>query len=145
MLQNRPFFALAPRSGFGAAISGAVARSSIAFCNAIPGDRNVMAGSRLLVATAACVILLSCAAGHCKSYWNGCTKAAIVICEQIFSILALAIFLFKFLFKNASKSCFFWGLASNPVLDCQSFYVKELQRTCFVVQSSTGKCFLQAL
>ena len=63
MVQYRPFFALAPRSSFGAAISGAVARSSIVFCNAIPGDRIVMAGSRLLGAAAACVILLSFAAG----------------------------------------------------------------------------------
>ena len=66
----------------------------------------VMAASRLLGAAAACVILLSFAAGHCKSYWSGCIKAAKVICQQIFSILALIIFLLKFLFKSASKSSF---------------------------------------
>ena len=89
MLQNRLFFALASRSGFGATISDAVARSSIVFCNSVSADRIVMAASRLLHAVAACVILLSFAAGLRKSYWSGCMKAATVICPQIFSILAL--------------------------------------------------------
>ena len=79
MLQHRLFFfALASRSSFGAAISDAVARSSIVFRSI------VMAASRLLGAAAACVILLSFAAGHRTSYWSGCIKAAIVICQQIF-------------------------------------------------------------
>ena len=68
MLQNRFFFALASRSGFGAAISDAVARSSIVLCNSVFADRIVMAASRLIGAAAACVILLSFAAGHRKSY-----------------------------------------------------------------------------
>ena len=42
-----------------------------------------------------------------NSYWNGCIQAAIVICQQIFSTLALVIFLLKILLKNASKSSFF--------------------------------------
>ena len=79
MLQNRLFVALAPRSGFGAAISDAVARSSIVFCNSVFADRIVMAASRLLGAAAACVILLSFAAEDRKSYWSGCIKAATVI------------------------------------------------------------------
>ena len=60
------FFALASRSGFGAAISDAVARSSIVFCNSVSADRIVMVASRLLGAAAACVILLSFAAGSRK-------------------------------------------------------------------------------
>ena len=44
-------------------------------------------------APAACVILLCFAAEDRKSYWNGCIKAAKVNCQQIFSILALIIFL----------------------------------------------------
>ena len=107
MLQNRLFFALASRSGFGAAISDPVARSSIVFCNSVFADRIVMAASRLLLATAACVILLSFVVGLRKSYWSGCMKAATVICQQIFSILALVIFLLKILLKSASKSSFF--------------------------------------
>ena len=107
MLQNRLFFALASRSGFGATISDAVARSSIVFCNSVSADRIVMAASRLLHAVAACVILLSFAAGLRKSYWSGCMKAATVICQQIFSILALVIVLLKILLKSASKSSFF--------------------------------------
>ena len=60
------FSALASRSGFGAAISDAVARSSIVFRNAVSADRIVVTASRLLGAAAACVILLSCAAGSRK-------------------------------------------------------------------------------
>ena len=41
--------------------------------------------STLLGAAAACVILLSFAAEHRKSYWSGCIQAAIVICEYRFS------------------------------------------------------------
>ena len=103
MLQNRLFVALASRSGFGTAISDAIARSSIVKCNSVSADRIVVAASRLLGAAAACAIvvaasrllgaaaacaiLLSFAAEDRKSYWNGCIKAAKVICQQIFSIL----------------------------------------------------------
>ena len=66
------------RCGFGAAISSTLAHSSSVFCNSASADRIVMAASTLLGATAACVILLSFAAGHRKSYWSGCIKAAIV-------------------------------------------------------------------
>ena len=65
-----------------------------------------MAASMLLGAAAACVVLLSLVAGHRKSYWNGCIKAAIVIYDKMFSILALVIFLLHFLLKSASKSSF---------------------------------------
>ena len=106
MLQNRLFAALASRSGFGAAVSEAVVRSSIVFCNSVSADRIVVAASRLLGAAAACVILLSFAAEHRKSYWSGCIQAAIAICQQIFAILALVIFLLKILSKSASKSSF---------------------------------------
>ena len=75
MLQNR-LFLLWRRdpSGFEAAISDTVARSSIVFCNSVSADRIVVA------AAAACVILLSFAAEDCKSYWSGCIQVAIVIC-----------------------------------------------------------------
>ena len=101
------FFRSGVESGFGPAISDPVARSSIVFCNSVFADHIVMAASRLLRAVAACVIPLSFAAGLRKSYWSGCMKAATVICEQIFSILALVIFLLKILLKSASKSSFF--------------------------------------
>ena len=48
MLQNRLFSALVSRSGFGAAIADAVARSSIVFGNSVSADRTVMAALRLL-------------------------------------------------------------------------------------------------
>ena len=62
MLQNRLFFALASRSGFGATISDAIARSSLVFCNSVSADPIAMAASKLLRA-AAFLILLSFAAG----------------------------------------------------------------------------------
>ena len=75
MLENRIiFFALAPRSGFRAANSDVVARSSIVICSSVSADCIVMAASRLLGAAAACVILSSFAAAHRKSYWNGCAS-----------------------------------------------------------------------
>ena len=129
------FFALASRSGFGAAISDAIARSSIiVFCNSVSADRIVVAASRLLGAAAACVILLSFAAEDRKSYWNGCIKAAIVICQQIFPILALIIFLLKFLLKSASKSSFchfgveirFWSCNSCCDYVQETFSVQNL-------------------
>ena len=64
-------------AGFGAAISDAVARSSIVFCNSVFADRIVMAASRLLGAAAACVILLSFAVEQRKLYWSGCINAAL--------------------------------------------------------------------
>ena len=73
----------------------------------------VMAASRLLPALAVCVILLSFAAGLRKSYWSGCMKAATMICQQIFSILALVIFLLKILLKKCFKIVFFFALASR--------------------------------
>ena len=72
------FFALASRSGFGATISDAIARSSLVFCNSVSADRIGMAASRLLLALAACV--MSFAAGSRTSSWTGCMKAAKWIC-----------------------------------------------------------------
>ena len=115
MLQNRLFFALASRSGFGATISDAVVRSSVVFCNSVSADRIVLAVSRLLHAVAACVIL-SFAAGLRKSYWSGCMKAATVICQQIFSILALVIFLLKIILKSALASRSGFGATISDVI-----------------------------
>ena len=70
MLQNRLFFALASRSGFGATISDVVVRSSVVLCNSVSAYRIVMAVLRLLRAVAALVILLSFAARSRKSYWS---------------------------------------------------------------------------
>ena len=94
----------------------------------------VMAASRLLLALAVCVILLSFAAGLRKSYWSGCMKAATMICQQIFSILALVIFLLKILLKNASKSSFFvWR--RDPVLELQFPTPLRVVLLCFATQS----------
>ena len=111
---------MASRSGFGAAISDAVARSSIVFCDSVSADRIVMAASRLLGTAPACAILLFLSAGSRKSYWSGCMKTATVICQQIFSILAVVIFLVKVLFKSAAKSYNYISLWRRaPVLELQ--------------------------
>ena len=81
-------------------------------------DRIVMAASKLLGATAACVILSSFAAGHRKLYWNGCIKSARVICQRIFPILAED-FSFKTLFKKCFKIVFFFLWRRDPVLELQ--------------------------
>ena len=65
MLQNRLFSALVSRSGFGAAISDAVARSSFAFCNSVSADRIVVSG---------CVKVAWC---------RGCMRNTIVWCSWI--------------------------------------------------------------
>ena len=134
MLQNRLFFALASRSGFVAAISDPVARSSIVFCNSGFADRIVMAASRLLGAAAACAMLLSFATGLRKSYWSGCMKAATVICQQIFSILALVIFL-KNSFKKCFKIVFFSLWRRDPVLELQFPTQLRVVLLCFATQS----------
>ena len=135
MLQNRLVFALASRSGFGATISDAVVRSSVVFCNSVSADRIAMAVSRLLRAVAAFVILLSFAAGSRKSSCSGCMKAATVICQQIFSTLALVIFLLKILLKSASRSSFFSLWRQDPVLELQFPTPLRVVLLCFATQS----------
>ena len=121
--------------GFGATICDPVARSSIVFRNSVSADRIVMAASRLLLAPAACVILLSFAAGLRKSYWSGCMKAATVICQQIFSILAPVIFFLNILLKSASKSSFFRFGVETPVLELQFATQLRVVLLCFATQS----------
>ena len=86
-----------------------------------------MAVSRLLGAAAACVILLSFAAEYRKSYWSGCIQAATVICQQIFAILALVIFILKVLLNCVSKPSFFRFGAEIRFWSCNSCcdYVQE--------------------
>ena len=96
----------------------------------------------------AVILLLSFAAGHYKSYWSGCIKAAIVICQQIVSILALGFpFNLKIFFLRLRRR--------DPVLEVQFFTL--LRKFCgkieywdtlwasFAVQSSTANYFVQAL
>ena len=87
-----------------------------------------MAASRFLGTTAACAIILSFAAEHRKSHWNGCIKVAMAICSDFFLILALVIFLLKVVFKDLQNRAFlclfhlFSALASRsgfgPVASC---------------------------
>ena len=108
-------------------------RRCIVICNSFSADRIVMAASRLLGAAAAYVILLSFAAGSRKSYWSGCIQAAIVICQKIFSILALVMFLLRFLLKSASKSwfcCFGVEIQSWSCNSCCDKMLAVCKRSC---------------
>jgi len=81
-----------------------------------------------------------------KSYWNGCIKAAKVICQQIFPILALIIFVLKFLLKSACVKIVFLSLwRRDPVLKLQIVIYWEGLCASFVVQSNTGEYFVQVL
>ena len=98
--------------------------------------RIVVAASRLLGAAAACVILLSFAAEDRESYWNGCIKAAKVICQQIFSILTLIInFPLKIPFKKCFKIVFLSLWRLDPVLELQFPTPSHVVLLCFATQS----------
>ena len=137
MLQiRRLFFALASRSGFGAAISDAVVRSSITFivfCNSVFADRIVVAASGLLLAAAACVILLSFAAGLRKSYWmhEGC--------DSDLSADFLHFGAGNFPFKKCFKIVVFFSLwRRDPVLELQFLCV--YYNTSFSVRQGASLC-----
>ena len=118
LFKNRSFFSLAPRSGCGTTISAATVRTPMVFFNSVSADRIVMAATRFLGAAAVCALPLSFAAGHCKSYQAGCMKVAMVIRQQIFSILSLMIFLSNFLYKvlqNQNRIFSLWR--RDPVVD----------------------------
>ena len=117
------------------------ARSSIVFCNSVSADRIVMAASRLLGAAAVSVVYCFLAARHRKSYWSCCIMAAIAICQQVFSILAVVIFLLKIFLKSASKSSLFllWrrdpsgfgaaisgAVARNYIVFCDSVFAHRI-------------------
>ena len=62
-------------------------------------------------------------------------KAVTVICQQIFSILALVIFLVKILLKSASKSSFFRSGVEIRVLELQFPAPLRVVLLCFATQS----------
>lgn len=67
-------FALAPRSGLGAAISVAIAHSSLACCNSASAGQSGVAAfkdPRSFGAADTCVILVSFATGRRKPYGSG--------------------------------------------------------------------------
>ena len=93
---------------------------SIVFRSAVSADRSGMAASSFLLAAAACRILLRFAAESRKSHCNGSVRRVSgAVGEQMFSVLALMIFLLKFLLKSASKWSFFPLWRRDPVLELQ--------------------------
>ena len=100
-----------------------------------------MAASRPLGATAACVILLSFSAGHRKLYWNGYIQVAVVICQQIFSILAPVFFLLKVFLKPFQNCAFFgFGVKIHPAWELQ-FLAPLYVVLLFCVRASVCKSF----
>ena len=123
---------------FQVAISDILARSSFALCNSAFADRSVMAASRLLGPAVARAILLSFAAGPRTWYWSGSIKVAKVICQQVFSILALVIFLLQFLLKSASKSSFVCLGTEIQFVSCNFWYRCAKRLACVKASLCTG-------
>ena len=92
IVMNRVYFALAPRPCFGAV-----------FCNSVAADRNVMAASRFLTIVVVCEILCCFAAESRESYWSGWFKVVLAICQRVFWVLVLVIFLLFFLSVSWKK------------------------------------------
>ena len=58
-----------------------------------------------------------------------------MICQQIFSVLALVIFLSFFVVQSASKSIFFLLWRRDPVLELQFLTPLHVVLLCFVTRS----------
>ena len=74
---------------------------ALVFRNGVCADRSGMVASRFLTAAAVCEIFLSSAAEIHKSYCSDCMKVANGALAADFSILALMMFLLRFLLKSA--------------------------------------------
>ena len=70
---------------------------------------------------------------HRKSYWSGRIRAAMVICRQISSILALVIFLFKS-FRKCFKIVFFLLWRRDPDWELQFLTPLRVVLLCFATQ-----------
>jgi len=69
---------------FGPKFLFAVAHSSMVFSNSASADRSGVAASMRFAVVAACIMLVSFAAGCHKSYCSGCIKVAMLILQQFF-------------------------------------------------------------
>ena len=78
---------------------------------------------------------MSFAAEHRKSYWSGCIQAAKRICQQIFAILALVIFLFKFLLKSGQNRLFVVLASRSGFGAAISATALRVVLMCFATQS----------
>ena len=139
MLQNRLFVALASRSGFGAAISDAIARSSIVFCNSVSADRIV-------------VLPQGCCMRNTMIF---CSWRLKIVLEWLhpgcdsdlsadFRNFGASTFPFKIPFKNASKSSFFCFGVEIRFWSCNScvekFVCKRLPCVKALCASTVCKC-----
>ena len=89
-----------------------------------------MAASRLLPALAACVILLSFAAGLRESYWSGCIDLS-----ADFLHFGASDFPSKNPFKKCFKIVFFLLWRRDPVLELQFPTPLHVVLLCFATQS----------
>ena len=94
-----------------------------------------MVTSRLLGTAVTCIIFFFFVIEHRKSYWSGCIKVAILICQQIFSILALALVIFLIeIFKKIFQNYFFLILVSRSV--CGVIISEAVARNSFAFCNS---------
>ena len=97
-----------------------LARTSIVFCNSAFANRIVMAASRLPGAEAACVILLSFAAGHRKSHLVWLHQVGDRDLSAEFLNFGADDFPFKIPFKKCFNIVFFcFGVEIHPVLELE--------------------------
>ena len=95
-----------------------------------------MAASRLLGAAAACVILLSFAAGHRTSGWSGCQGSdsdSHLLAE--FLNFGTGDFPLKIPCKKCFKIIFFFVLCRDPVLELQFLTPLRVVLLCFATRS----------
>ena len=94
--------------------------SSIVLCNSVSADRSGMAASRLLLAAAACVILLRFAAESRKSHCNGSMRRVNGALAADFFDFGTDDFPFKIPFKMRFKIVVFLLWRRAPVLELQN-------------------------
>ena len=109
------------RSGFGAATSVVFACIFLVFYNSVSAGRGSVAVSRFLAAAAACVLRLSFAAARRKSYWSGCIKGALVICQHVCVHFGAYGFPSEMAFKKMPKNRLFFTLAPGSGFAADSF------------------------
>ena len=117
--------------------------SVVLLCFAMSADRTVMAASR----RQGCLVQYLCLLqlDIVNRIDVAASKAATVICEQVFSILALVIFLLKDPFKKCFKIVFFPLWRRDPVLELQFLMPLRVVLLCSACNSASSDRMANAI
>ena len=117
-----------------------VVRTSFVLCNSVCADRSGKAGVKVPRSCSCKRIILLCFASRSReSHCNGFMKVANGALAADFFILALMIFLLKFLLKRASKSSFFRFGVEIRFWSCKSLqFVRVVVCTSIVLCNSVS-------